>query len=199
MGVNVEYACATMTVPLPAPTTACCRMTAADMSKSEQTPLARERFWEYVEPVQQKLYNFILKSLNFSEDAKDVFHNVVLRGWTYFHSFQPDKNFCAWIYAIAHNEIKKHYKKNARQLPLPDPDLLAAENSPRPTQQAVDVYVYAEQLKPKQREVFFLYYYNGFAVAEISRITGLGEGNVKFILSQARQNLKKLLGEANEI
>ena len=51
----------------------------------------------------------------------------------------------------------------------------------------------AGTLKPRQREVFFLYYYNGFNISEIAAITGLTEVNIKFILYQARKAVKVIM------
>jgi len=53
-------------------------------------------------------------------------------------------------------------------------------------------------LKPRQREVFFLFYDQGFSIQEIARITGLREGNVKFILNRARTAIKSIMGDQNE-
>ena len=61
-----------------------------------------------------------------------------------------------------------------------------------------EVYQFAESLKPKQREVFFLFYYSGFTISEVSQITKLKTGNIKFILNQARTSLKKIFGEQND-
>ena len=38
-------------------------------------------FWELAGPHRQKLYNFIHKSLSFSEEADDVFQETLLRGF----------------------------------------------------------------------------------------------------------------------
>ena len=57
-----------------------------------------------------------------------------------------------------------------------------------------EVYRFADSLKPKHKEIFFLFYDSGFSVAEISRVTGVREGNVKFILNRARNSLRERLG-----
>lgn len=50
-----------------------------------------------------------------------------------------------------------------------------------------------ERLELKQKTVIFLYYYSGFSVKEIARITGCLEGTVKSRLYHARKNLGKSL------
>ena len=50
-------------------------------------------------------------------------------------------------------------------------------------------------LPEKYRLVIHLYYYEDYSVAEIGRILGLTESNVKVRLSRGRQKLKKALQE----
>lgn len=168
------------------------------MKKPGEETGSAAAFLEYLDPVKRKVYNFILKSVNFSQDADDIFQESVLHAFRYFRTFRKDASFEAWLFSIAHNEIKKHFKKSAK-LPAPlDAVRAAFPDSGRTRELVNEVYRFAETLKPRQREVFFLFYDSGFTIAEISRITGLDEGNIKFILNQARQNLKSIMGEDNE-
>lgn len=167
------------------------------MKRSRELVATGTLFWELVSPHKHKLYNFIRKSLNFSEDANDVFQETVLRALRYFRSYKKEKKFTTWLFAIAHNEIKKHYKKASQHASFNDMDRLKAPDQNDSQELVKEVYRFAESLKPKQREVFFLFYYNGFTISEVSQITKLKPGNVKFILYQARTSLKKIIGEQN--
>ena len=60
-----------------------------------------------------------------------------------------------------------------------------------------NIYQVASQLKPGQREVFYLFYYNSYTIGEIAEITGLKEGNIKFILNQTRETIKNKLEMSN--
>jgi RNA polymerase sigma-70 factor (ECF subfamily) len=173
------------------------RIGVSRMKKNGESEATGILFWELVSPQKHKLYNFIRKSLNFSEDANDVFQETVLRALRYFKSYKKEKNFNTWLFAIAHNEIKKHYKKASQYTSFTDMDRLKAPEKNNPQELVKEVYQYAESLKPMQREVFFLFYYNGFTISEVSQITRLKAGNIKFILYQARNSLKKMIGEQN--
>jgi RNA polymerase sigma-70 factor (ECF subfamily) len=165
------------------------------MKRSGELAATGALFWELVTPHKQKLYNFIQKSLDFSEDANDVFQETVLRAFKYFKSYKRDKHFHTWLYTIAHNEIKRHYKKARKHVPITDMDRLKAPE-PNDSQELVkEIYRFARSLKPMQREVFFLFYYSGFTISEVSHITGLKAGNIKFLLNQSRNNLKNKFGE----
>jgi RNA polymerase sigma-70 factor (ECF subfamily) len=170
---------------------------AGAMERPAELSIDQSVFWELAGPHKQKLYNFIHKSLSFSEEADDVFQETLLRGLQYFHSYNKEKSFNTWLFAIAHNEVKKHFKNAQRQNSLPlEARLIVRDEQVRPDL-VREVYRFAEALKPKHKEVFFLFYDSGFSISEISRITGLREGNVKFILNRARQALKERFGEKN--
>ena len=154
-----------------------------------------EVFWELAGPHKKKLYNFISKALSFSEQADDVFQETLLRGWKYFGTYKKDRNFGTWLFAIAHNEVRRHLKAARRQDPLPLWEGLAVPDNGLRHYLVREVYLFAAGLKPRHKEIFFLFYDSGFSVQEISRITGLREGNVKFILNRVRRTLRELLGE----
>jgi RNA polymerase sigma-70 factor, ECF subfamily len=159
----------------------------------------KELFWELVASLEKKLFNFLHKALNFSEDSSDLYQEVVIRAWRYFPSFDRQRNFSTWIFAIAHNEINKYFnsrKKAQSVIPLV---LLGVE----PAAPAADpdlalIYGAARELPPRQREIFFLFYYNSFSIAEIAAICGLGQGNVKFILNRGREAVRQALEAIHE-
>ena len=157
----------------------------------------KELFWELIASLEKKLFNFLHKALNFSEDSKDLYQEVVIRAWRYFPSFDRQRSFSTWIFAIAHNEIKKYFnsrKEDQAVIPLA---LLVVEPAAPVDDPAVGlIYGAARQLPLRQREIFFLYYYNRFSIAEIAAICGLRQGNVKFILNRGREAVRQAL-EAN--
>jgi RNA polymerase sigma-70 factor (ECF subfamily) len=155
-------------------------------------------FWEYLAPVNRMVYNFILKSVSFSQDADDVFQESVLKAFRYFRTFRRNAKFETWLFSIAHNQVRNHFKK-ASKTPVPlEAVLPASPDTSRQRDLVREVYRFAETLDPRQREVFFLFYDSGFSIREISDITGLREGNIKFILHQARRNLRTIMGEKDE-
>jgi len=157
----------------------------------------KELFLHLLMPIKKYLYNFIQKSLNFSHEADDIFQETLLKGFLYFHSFKRDKNFKTWIFTIAHNLMKDYFtgisNSSSASVLLEDVDEIALGTEPSLTEDVQEIYNMAGELKPRHREVFFLYYYNEFKITEIVEITGLTKVNVKFILHQARKSVKKML------
>lgn len=168
------------------------------MSKKDGEAGSAKLFWELLAPVNRKVYNFILKSVGFSQDADDIFQESILQALRYFRTFRRDAKFETWLFSIAHNEVRKHFKKASKTLVPLDMVPPPGQDSGRRDELVREVYQFAETLNPRQREVFFLFYDSGFSIGEISAITDLREGNVKFILSRARANLRAAMGEKDE-
>ena len=172
----------------------------------KEKALSKAAFREMLEPIKNHLYNFICKGLNFSEDADDVFQETVLRALKYIKSFKPGNSFKTWMFTIAHNEIKRYYKNNKHKNKLATDTLwgenfeedISANNDSTDKELVKNIYEIAAGLNPKQRKVFFLFYDNKFSIKEISDITGLKEGNIKFILNRSRERIKEELGVKNE-
>ncbi len=164
---------------------------------AESDQLKEDLFLSCLQPVKHHLYNFIRKSLSFSAQGDDLFQESLLKAFRYFSSYDRRRSFKTWIFTIAHNLIKDFFQKNQA--------MASYEEIPEATlddcvdvQQVKEIYQIANHLKPKQRQVFFLYYDSEFKVAEIARITGLSRANIKFILHQARLAIRKTLEVKHE-
>ncbi len=155
--------------------------------------ITQDEFVQLVQPYKKSLYNLVAKSLNFSEDADDVYQEVMMRGFKYLHSLKDRESFRKWIFSIAHNEIKRYFGKHKSAANVSFAEALAVPME-GDAHLVSEIYRIAFRLKPSHREVFFLFYHNEFSVREIHDITGLGEGNVKYILNQARNRIKLVLG-----
>lgn len=160
---------------------------------------AGELFWSLLAGQEKKLYNFLRRALNFSEDSADLYQEVVLRAWRYFPSFDRQRNFPAWLFAVAHNEVRRHFRRRRTELGTISLDRLANDPAaPAADPDAALVLDAAARLPLRQREVFFLFYCDRFSVAEIAAICGLSEGNVKFILNRGREAVRQALEARDE-
>lgn len=153
----------------------------------------RELFQELLLPVKTALYNFIRKAVNFSPEADDIFQEALLKAFRYFHSFDQERSsFKTWIFTVAHNLLKDVFRARLNWVSLEESVDVPAEMV-HVSPEVQEIYSVASELKPRDREVFFLYYYNEFTIVEIAGITGLSRPNVKFILHRARTVIKKAL------
>jgi RNA polymerase sigma-70 factor (ECF subfamily) len=196
--VKTDSTCLNATAALILPGARALEAGGCDVRKKADDAGSAALFWQYLAPVNRKVYNFILKSVNFSQDADDVFQETVLKALRYFGTFRRDAKFETWLFSIAHNEVRNHFKKASKKPVALEAFRPAPADTTRQRELVREVYQFAETLNPRQREVFFLFYDSGFSIREISDITGLREGNIKFILHQARRNLRMIMGENDE-
>jgi RNA polymerase sigma-70 factor (ECF subfamily) len=154
---------------------------------------AKDDFLARLSPHKEKLYNFILKAANGSPDADDLYQDTVLRAFRYYSSYDKKKAFKPWVFRIAANTIRDYFRRHHPALQLEHLDVPDGTDS-RAEQDIREIYRLAARLKPKHRQVFFLYYDSDFSVSEISEVTGLSVFSVKFILSQSRKAVKRHLG-----
>ncbi len=164
--------------------------------------LEGDPFWECLAPCRHALHHFVRKALNYSEDADDVFQETVLRACRYFSGYDPARPFRSWIYQIASNEVRRHYRQlqlaprelpDERELGFAGDGLTAHELA-----QARELHKLVMELRADWREAFLLCYQDGFNAAEVAEITGKSHVNVRYMLFRARRRVRELLGEDHD-
>ena len=128
-------------------------------------------------------------------DAEDVMQEVFLRMVKTRPVFASEAHAKAWLLRVASNCACDLFRLpwRTREEPLPE-DLSASEG---PQEGSVTEAVLA--LPARYRIPIHLYYYEGYSVAEISKIIGRSEGTVKSRLSRARDRLRIQLKEEGDL
>ena len=75
---------------------------------------------------------------------------------------------------------------------IPGPDTIGQH------MEKVEVLSAVHGLPAEFREIFILYYYQGYGIGEIAKILDVPEGTVSSRLSRGRKNLEYVLGEGGE-
>src|SRR5512139_2297810 len=70
-------------------------------------------FNEIFDRYSKQIYNFINKQVVEHESVEDLVQEVFLRVYKSARNFDPEKKFSSWIYKIALNEVKRHWKRAA--------------------------------------------------------------------------------------
>ncbi len=136
------------------------------------------------------IYNFIYKSLNFSEDAFDLLQETILKAIKYSKSYDKEKDIKSWLYKIAKNEINLYYKKKKREN---IDNLYELDNLPQEkniNDDLKEIYDLIKSEKEEHRVIFYLYYEEGFKITEIAKMNDYSESNVKQILHRLREKIK---------
>lgn len=146
----------------------------------------------------EKIYRFIYYRVSHRETAEDLSSQTFLKALKSISSSNfSGKNFSAWLYKIAYNNVIDHYRSNKKEMDLDKVfDLSSDENLPEQTDknQRIDLIRKAtEFLSPKQKDVLIMRVWDELSYKEIALISGDSEENCKVIFSRAVDKLKDSL------
>jgi len=142
----------------------------------------------------EAIFRFLRNLTGSKEDAEDLTQQTFLRAWEALPNFRGDSSLSTWLHSIAYREYTHWLRSQREFVPLDEivdmPDEQSNQNL-----EAVLLRWAIYRLDPEHREVFVLYYVQGFSVREVAKIIGVPVGTVKSRLFFARQKLKELLSD----
>jgi len=153
---------------------------------------------QLVSQYERPVYNAAYRILGSMDDAADTTQTVFLKVFEHLQDYDPQYKFFSWIYRIAINESLNQVKKRRHQEPLADSE---ASSWQGPAQELESerlcnrVQGAVMQLSEDYRTVVVLKHFSGCSYQEISQILQLPEKTVKSRLYTARQVMKKVLEE----
>lgn len=128
------------------------------------------------------------------QDAEDITHDVFLIRFTRAPELPDENAEKAWLLRVTVNRCKNLLKSFHRSKSVPlDEALHVCE-----TAEEHAVFDAVQELPAKYRLVVHLYYYEGYSVGEIAKITRRSETAVQTQLYRARKLLRTALGEEFE-
>ena len=95
------------------------------------------------------------------------------------------------VFGIARNVLRNHYRANLRSNNLTK--LLEMQRTHMPDTHDPGVREALDMLKPEEREVLLLTYWDGFSSTEISKLLRLTPTAVRMRLHRARKELSRML------
>ncbi len=124
-------------------------------------------------------------------DSEDAAQEAFIRLARCSRSFQNERELKSWMLVTVSNVCKDMLRRRQRQdLNLDDyPELSAPMDEKQELLRAI------LDLPDKYKSVIYLYYFEGYAVKEIAKVTRQTEGTVKSWLFRARKLLKRSLKE----
>ena len=132
------------------------------------------------------VYRLALARAGNSADAEDIFQEVFLRYVSKAPAFTSEEHRKAWLLRVTVNCARKLHAAPWRRLTEPLSDLLAA---PEPEESGL--WDALQRLRPEDRTVLHLYYYEELSTGEIARLLGCRPGTVRSRLTRARERLRE--------
>lgn len=164
------------------------------IEQSKQHPSAFEPLYNKYYPA---IYRFIYRRTEDDELAADLCSQTFFKALSGIKKFQwQGLPLAAWLYRIAGNEIKKHYR-NRRTLFLIEEDKLLADNELHDEWEALK---YSDQLRAilnglseLEVRIIELKYFEGCKFTEMSAILQMKESAIKMRLYRLLHKIKQIL------
>ena len=139
------------------------------------------------------VYRIALNYFRTPADAEDAAQTVMLRLWQTDTQFADDGHLRRWLVRVTLNACRDVSRSpwRRRTVPLEECREPAFEDPGRQR-----LYEEVMALPAKYRLPLYLYYYEGYAVAEVGELLGLKTSTVQTRLARAREKLKRQLEEA---
>ncbi len=171
----------------------------------------QEAFTDLVTAHQRKVYGLALHLLRNQQDAADAAQEAFMRCYTSLQSFDPSRNFGAWLYRIAYNhclDVLRQRKRTplvassrhdddhvAPEAPDPGPgveELVERVESVETVKQAMN------RLSAEHSHILALRYTLDLSYAEIAEVVGAPESTVTMRLYHAKRALRTVLRDQGE-
>jgi RNA polymerase sigma-70 factor (ECF subfamily) len=147
-----------------------------------------------------EIYGYLSGRLRDEQTAEDLASNIYLKAWTAARSYHAGSHkYRRWLFAIAHNELRDHWRRSKPQVALSDAMTArlaepAADSDPEGRAEAVLSAM--DRLNEQQQRIVALRFFSGLNHAEIARIVGKREGAVRAQLLRALRQMRKVMAHA---
>lgn len=160
-----------------------------------------EAFSEIYDRYANKIYSFLMRTLaQQTELAEDILQEVFIKIARAPEKFNAEKIFKPWLYAVAYNECKMHWRsaKNKPHQDISNYNHLAANH------EMIDDILHKKEMQLQirklvldmdepHRTVISLRYFDELSLKEIAEIMDTSEGTVKSRLFYGLKKLSLLL------
>ena len=148
----------------------------------------------------RRLKGFFFMQLGGDEElAADATHDVFLRAYEARSRYQEGRKVDTWLFTIAYNICKNHYRSNAYEA-----QLLASLDAEPVSSQQIEVELDAAaldqaleqvlaELPAPLHQIFSLHYQEELTIPQVAEIVGVPEGTVKSRLHKTMNIIRKKL------
>lgn len=148
----------------------------------------------------RRLKGFFFLQLGGDEElAADATHDVFLRAYEARNRYQEGKSVSTWLFTIAYNICRNHYRSNAYETQL-SATLDAEPISDEQIEVQLDAAALDEalaqvlsELPPPLHQLFSLHYQEELTIPQVAEIVGIPEGTVKSRLHKTMNIIRKKL------
>ncbi len=151
---------------------------------------------ETIDRYSDLVYRLCMVNLKNQADTEDIFQTVFLKyaqNKTVFASKEHEK---AWFIRVTINACRDLLKSFFKRKTVPLDSLL--EMAAQRKDDHLEVYEALMALPQKEREIIYLYYYEGYSAIEIADLLKIKVNTIYTLMARARGKLKKILEDDYE-
>jgi RNA polymerase sigma-70 factor (ECF subfamily) len=162
----------------------------------------QDHFMVLYKPVHDRLNRFVHSMVWDKEDARDIIAETLLKAFENFDKIENHEAFLYYLFGIASRLAKQRSRRLKYWVPftMSHAEQMIDESSDVGRKMEIDVLRKAMRMLPeKQREAISLFEISGFSLGEIQQIQGGSLSGVKTRIARARDELARLLENANTV
>lgn len=149
------------------------------------------KLWDEVTP---KLFGYLINTMRDKALAEDLLQSAWLKATLALPKYEPRGiKFSAWLFAIARNECKLHWRKGINEVSLDDNLHDTFTPQTNQTENSILVEQLLKKLQPEDRELIQLRYISDLPLNDIAKILNINFVAVRVrlhrALAKARKNL----------
>lgn len=147
-----------------------------------------------IEEYSNMILQIAYQNLFNKSDAEDITQEVFIKLINNIDKLKDNEHIKAWLIRVTIN-LCKDYNKSFwnRNTTAIDEELKYFDEEKQ------EVFKELSKLNPDYRNIIYLYYYQGYKIAEISEILSMNQNTVSSYLTRARKELKIILEDGGEI
>jgi RNA polymerase sigma factor (sigma-70 family) len=133
------------------------------------------------------------------EDIEDLVQETLIAVHTRRASYDRDRPFAAWLYAVARYRMIDHLRRARVSVPIEDvEEILIAEGFEEACAARMDVGRLLDGIAPKQAQAIRDTHIEGFSIAEAAVKARIGESDVKISVHRGLKALAARIGRHAE-
>lgn len=153
---------------------------------------------ELVNKYSKMVFQIAYQNCFIKSNAEDITQEVIIKAWRNLEKLKTEEHLKAWLIRVTINTSidNNRYYKNKKETELNENDNFYFEK------EYYGILEELKRLKPINRNIIYLYYYQGYKTKEISKILKININTVSTNLARAKKELQNILeegGEQNEI
>lgn len=151
--------------------------------------ITQDKLSEIIVENKENMYRLAFSIVKNDADAQDAVSEAIVLAFERRHQLRKPSSARAWLMQILVNASKQIIARSNRVILTEQEQQLETASMI----ESNEMWEIVMELEEEFREIVVLYYYEEFAVKEISKMLKLPEGTVKSRLARARQKLLKIM------